>query len=106
MGMNHHRPPPQGTLHELIALREQRFPSMLQRDFAEKILGITRLHMTSIEQGRRRPSAELVLKWLAALGPDARLSMFGTVPTIERRLALLQQVQRAAPDAFKTSQAA
>jgi DNA-binding XRE family transcriptional regulator len=99
----HTRPPPQGPLDELIALRLRKYPDMLQKDFAEQILGITRLHMSSIEVGRRRPSAELVLKWLAALGPEARLSMFGSLPTIEARIALLQRVQSAAPEAFKAA---
>ena len=98
----HFRPQPQGPRYELIALRERRFPDMLQKDFALS-LGITRLHMTSIEQGRRRPSAELVLRWLAALGPEARLSMFGDLPTIEARISLLKRVQKAAPEAFKAA---
>ena len=55
------RPP----LVELIRLRQKRYPGMTQRDFAAK-LGITRLHVTSVEMGRRAPSMELALRWLAA----------------------------------------
>lgn len=94
MPENHTRPPPQGPRYELIGLRLEIFPDMRVEDFAAAILGITRLHMTNIEQGRRRPSLELALKWLAALGPKARLDMFGPMPTVEKRLALLRRFEQ------------
>ena len=92
----HTRPPDQPPLVELTRLRLARYPDMMQRDFAKK-LGITRLHMTAIEKGRRRPSMELALRWLALLAPEARLEMFGSLPVIERRLRTLRSLQEFSP---------
>jgi transcriptional regulator with XRE-family HTH domain len=92
----HNRPPRQAPLHELIALRKAKFPHLLQRDFADK-LGITRLYMSNIERGRRRPSVELALRWLALLAPEARIHMFGSVPVIEAQLALIKRLQQVSP---------
>jgi DNA-binding XRE family transcriptional regulator len=96
----HYRPPAIPPLDELIALRQKHYPNMLQKDFA-KLLGITRLHMTSIEVGRRRPSIELALRWLALLAPEARFDMFGSLPVVEERLRMLKQLQKVSPDIFK-----
>jgi len=96
------RPAPQPHLNELIALRQARFPDMKQRDFAV-MLGVTRLHLTNIERGRRRPSADLVLRWLALLAPDARLSMFGNLPVIEKRLSSIRRLQEISPETFKAA---
>jgi transcriptional regulator with XRE-family HTH domain len=100
MPMPEYRPDPQPPLDELIALRLAKYPGMMQRDFADKLLGVTRLHMTNVEQGRRRPSVELMLRWLDALAPEARIEMFGTLPLIERRIRALQKLQKVAPSLF------
>ena len=68
-----------------------------------KLLGITRLHMTSIEVGRRQPSLELALRWLALLAPEARLDMFGPLPVVEERVRLIKQLQQVAPEFFKAA---
>ena len=101
--MPEYRPDPQPPLDELIALRRAKYPGMMQRDFAEKILGVTRLHMTNIEHGRRRPSVDLMLRWLRALGPEARIEMFGTLPSIEGRIRELRKLQKVAPSLFKAA---
>ena len=101
--MPEHRPPPQAPLDELIALRLQKYPGMLQSEFALKILGVTRLHMTNIEQGRRRPSPELLARWLAALAPEGHIGMFGSLPMIEQRIRSLQNLQRVVPNLFKAA---
>jgi DNA-binding XRE family transcriptional regulator len=98
MARPHKRPPLRPPLDELVALREKKYPDMMQRDFAQK-LGITRLHMISIEVGRRTPSLELALRWLALLAPEARIEMFGPLPIIEERLRLIKQLQRLNPKA-------
>ena len=91
MPQPHSRPPEQHQLLELIELREKHYPGMSVADFG-KMLGISRLYVISVERGRRRPSIELLLRWLALL-PGARLDMFGDLPTIEKRIRLLQQIQ-------------
>ena len=93
----HKRPERRPPLDELVALRLAKYPDMMQRDFAKK-LNITRLHMTSIEVGRRSPSLELALRWLALLAPEARLDMFGPLPVIEERIRLIKQLP---PETFK-----
>jgi transcriptional regulator with XRE-family HTH domain len=72
---------------------------MMQKDFAVK-LGITRLHMTSVEQGRRAPSIELVARWLAVLAPEARIGMFGPLPIVEERVRAIKQLQEVSPETF------
>jgi transcriptional regulator with XRE-family HTH domain len=94
-----HRPPPQPPRDELIRLRQKKYPDMLQRDFA-KLLGVTRLHLISIEQGYRRPSVDLVLRWLELLKPEARLSMFGDIPDVTTRL---KQLQKLSPKIFEAA---
>jgi DNA-binding XRE family transcriptional regulator len=100
MRQPHKRPPPRPPLDELVSLRLAKYPNVMQRDFAKK-LGITRLHMTSIEVGRRTPSIELALRWLALLAPEARLDMFGPLPVVEDRLRVLKQLQKVSPETFK-----
>lgn len=102
MRQPHKRPPEQPPLVELVALRQKLHPDMMQRDFA-KLLGITRLHMTSIEKGRRRPSIELALRWLAILAPEARLDMFGPLPVVEERIRALKKLQQVAPETFRAA---
>ena len=80
-------------------LRQKHYPGMMQRDFA-KLIGITRLHMTSIEMGRRTPSLELALRWLELLAPEARLDMFGPLPVIEERIRLLKRLKKVSPESF------
>ena len=91
MPQPHYRPPDQPPLDELVRVRQAHYPEMSQDDFA-KMLGITRLHLVSIERGRRRPSTELVLRWLALLAPDATLAMFGDLPTVEKRISELKRI--------------
>jgi len=98
----HKRPPRQAPLQELMALRQQKYPGMMQRDFAAKI-GITRLHLTSIEMGRRAPSLELALRWLAVLAPEARLDMFGPLPVVEERVRLIKRLQEVSPEFFRAA---
>ena len=102
MTENHFRPPDQPPLDELVRLRQAKYPDMTQGDFA-KLLGITRLHVLSIERGRRRPSMELILRWLALLAPEARLDMFGDLPVVERRIRMLGQLQQVASRTFKAA---
>ena len=85
-----------------MALRQKLYPGMMQRDFAAKI-GITRLHLTSIEMGRRAPSLELALRWLAVLAPEARLDMFGPLPVVEERVRLIKRLQEVSPEFFKAA---
>ena len=93
MPEKHTRPPVRPPLQELIQLRLAKYPDMMQHDFAAK-LGISRLHMTAVEMGRRRPSLELTLRWLALLAPEAKLEIFGELPVIEERIGLLKQLQK------------
>jgi DNA-binding XRE family transcriptional regulator len=98
----HKRPPEQPPLIELMRLRRTLYPSTRQKDFAAK-LGITRLHMTAIEMGRRRPSLDLALRWLRLLAPMARLDMFGELPVVEEHLRALKKLQEVSPDIFKAA---
>lgn len=102
MRQPHKRPPDQPPLSELKDLRAKLHPEMMQKDFA-KLLGITRLHMTSIEKGRRRPSIELALRWLTLLAPDARLDMFGELPVVEERVRLIKNLEKIAPKVFEAA---
>jgi DNA-binding XRE family transcriptional regulator len=102
MARPHKRPAPRPQLTELIRLRQERYPDLMQRDFAQ-MLGITRLHMTSIEMGRRTPSTELALRWLALLAPQARLEMFGPLPVVEERVRALKRLQEVSPETFRAA---
>jgi DNA-binding XRE family transcriptional regulator len=102
MARPHKRPDPRPPLTALIELRQKRYPDVMQRDFAQ-LLGITRLHMTSIEMGRRTPSVELALRWLALLAPDAKLEMFGPLPVVEERVRALRHLQEVSPEIFKAA---
>lgn len=93
-----YRPPPRPKLNELIALRKAKYPGMTQKDFGAK-LGITRLHVGTIEHGRRAASMELALRWLLLLAPEARLSMFGPLPIVEERLTLIKALRKVSPQA-------
>ena len=85
-----------------MRLRRQHYPGVMQRDFAA-ILGITRLHLTSIEQGRRTPSLDLALRWLQALAPEARLDMFGPLPVVEERVRQIKRLQELSPEFFQAA---
>ena len=67
------------------------------------MIGITRLHLTSIEMGRRTPSMELAMRWLAALAPEARIEMFGPLPVIRARIKALKLLQQVAPETFRAA---
>lgn len=102
MTENHFRPADQPPLDELVRLRQAKYPDLTQGDFA-KLLGITRLHALSIERGRRRPSVELILRWMKLLAPEARLDMFGDLPVVERRMRMLGQLQQVSKNTFKAA---
>ena len=102
MARPHKRPPEQPPLIELTRLRQELFPEVLQKDFAKK-LGITRLHMSAVEMGRRRPSLDLTLRWMALLAPKARLDMFGHLPVVEERVRALKRLQELSPDFFQAA---
>jgi DNA-binding transcriptional regulator YiaG len=100
--MSHKRPPRREPLHELMRLRRQKYPSMMQRDFAA-LLGVTRLHLTTVEQGRRAVSLQLALRWLEVLAPEARLDMFGPLPIVEERVRQIKRLQEVSPEFFKAA---
>jgi len=102
MARPHKRPPEQPPLIELTRLRQELFPEVLQKDFAKK-LGITRLHMSAVEMGRRRPSLDLTLRWMALLAPKARLEMFGHLPVVEERVRALKKLQEVSPEFFQAA---
>src|SRR4029077_5790659 len=93
-----YRPPLPPKLSELIALRKAKFPGMTQKDFAAK-LNITRLHMATIEHGRRAASMELALRWLLLLAPEARLSVLRPKPIVEQPPTLTKAVRKVSPQA-------
>jgi DNA-binding XRE family transcriptional regulator len=98
-----YKPPPRGPrLEELIALRKKRHPNLGTGGFA-RLIGVTRLHVTSIESGRRKPSMQLALRWLAVLGPGARISMFGPLPLVEERIRAIKHLQRNLPEIWKAA---
>jgi transcriptional regulator with XRE-family HTH domain len=82
-----------------MAARDKKYPDMSDTEFA-KMLGVTRLHVISVERGRRSPSADLVLRWLDALAPHATLEMFGDLPVVARRIQALKRLEKIAPKAF------
>jgi DNA-binding XRE family transcriptional regulator len=94
------RPPRREPLHELMRLRRQKFPGVMQRDFAA-LIGVTRLHLTTVEQGRRAASLQLALRWLEVLAPEARLDMFGPLPVVEERVRQIKRLQEISPEIFK-----
>ena len=85
-----------------MRLRRQKFPGVMLRDFAA-IIGITRLHLTAIEQGRRTPSLQLALRWLEVLAPEARLDMFGPLPVVEERVRQIKRLQELSPEFFQAA---
>lgn len=102
MASNPKRYPDQPPLDELIRLRQQIYPNMKKREFAAK-LGITRLHVNAIERGRRRPSLDLALRWLALLAPKGRLEMFGDVPAVMESVRRFKRLQQASPQTLKAA---
>ena len=102
MTQPHKRPPPRDPLVELMQLRQQHYPGMFQKDFA-KMLGVTRLHMTAVEMGRRTPSMELALRWVAVLAPEARMDMFGPLPVVEERIRAIKRLKELSPETFEAA---
>lgn len=102
MARPHKRPSEQPPLIELMRLRQALYPKMKQKDFAQQ-LGITRLHMTAIEMGRRRASLKLALRWMTLLGPEARLDMFGELPMVKEHIRAFKQLQKLSPEFFKAA---
>jgi DNA-binding XRE family transcriptional regulator len=96
------RPPRRPKLVALIALRKAKFPRMQSQEFC-KLLGITRMHMTTIEVGRREPSLELAVRWLEVLGPEARMSMFGPLPLAEQRIRTIKKLQELSPEFYQAA---
>jgi DNA-binding XRE family transcriptional regulator len=103
MRQPHKRNPPRAPLAELIRLRKAKYPYGTQVAFAEQQLGITRAHLISIEQGRREPSLDLALRWIAALAPEARIEMFGPLPIVEERIRAIKRLQAISPETFKAA---
>jgi DNA-binding XRE family transcriptional regulator len=75
---------------------------VLSKDFC-KWLGITRMHMTTIEVGRREPSLELALRWIEVLAPEARMSMFGPLPVAEERVRTIKRLQELSPEFYQAA---
>jgi DNA-binding XRE family transcriptional regulator len=98
----HKRAPPGPRLEELIRLRQEKFPALKQRDIA-KLLGITRLHMTAVETGRRPASLELAVRWLNLLRPEAKVWMFGPLPVAEEKIRTFKKLQKIAPEFFRAA---
>jgi DNA-binding XRE family transcriptional regulator len=96
------RPPKRPKLDELIALRKAKFPDMMCKDFCQ-LLGITRMHMTTVEVGRREPSLELALRWLEVLAPEARMSMFGPLPQAEKSVRMIKKLQELSPEFYQAA---
>jgi DNA-binding XRE family transcriptional regulator len=96
------RPARRPRLDELIALRKQKFPKMQCQEFC-KLLGITRMHMTTVEVGRREPSLELALRWMEVLGPEAKISMFGPLPVAEQRVRTIKKLQKLSPEFYQAA---
>jgi transcriptional regulator with XRE-family HTH domain len=98
----HKRPAPRPPLGELIALRQAKFPLLKTRDFAA-MLGISRLHLNAVEQGRREVSLDLALRWLDVLSPHARMHMFGPLPVVEARIRAIKRLVAVAPEIFEAA---
>jgi transcriptional regulator with XRE-family HTH domain len=96
------RPPNRPKLEELIALRKAKYPKMMARDFAA-LLGVTRMHMTTVEYGRREPSLDLALRWLTLLAPEAKMRMFGELPLIEARIRSLKHLKEISPEFYQAA---
>jgi DNA-binding XRE family transcriptional regulator len=96
------RGPRREKLGELIALRKAKFPKMQCQEFC-KLLGVSRMHMTTIEVGRKEPSLELALRWLEILGPEARMSMFGPLPIAEQRIRTIKRLQELSPEFYQAA---
>ena len=84
--------------HELLRLRREHHKLHGDRaeTFAEK-LGVSRMHMTSVERGRRDPSLELAVRWLELLGPEATPDLFEPCPALDLCKAL-QRRFKAQPE--------
>jgi DNA-binding XRE family transcriptional regulator len=96
------RPPKRPKLDALIALRKAKFPKMQCQEFC-KLLGITRMHMTTVEVGRREPSLELAMRWIEVLGPEAKMSMFGPLPLAEQRVRTIKKLQKLSPEFYQAA---
>ena len=81
----------------------KKYPQMLQADFALNVLRISRLHLIAVEQGRRRVSAELAARWLAALAPEAKLDMFGELPALKQNIRTVKKLRKVSPETFKAA---
>jgi transcriptional regulator with XRE-family HTH domain len=102
MPQPHKRNPPRPPRQELIDLRKAKYPLLKTFEFAE-LLGVTRLHLNAVEQGRREPSLDLALRWLDVLAPQARIEMFGPLPVVEERIRTLKRLQAISPETFKAA---
>lgn len=102
MAKPHKRNPPRPPRQELIDLRKAKYPRLTNIEFAA-LLGITRLHLNAIEQGRREPSLDLALRWLDVLAPHARMEMFGPLPVVEERIRAIKRLQAVSPETFKAA---
>jgi len=82
-----------------MRLKRQKYPGVTQPNFAA-LIGVTRLHLTTVEQGRRAPSLQMALRWLEVLAPEARLDMFGPLPIVEERVRQIKRLQEISPEFF------
>jgi|SRR5215472_15100925 len=100
------RPPFVPKRIELIAMRRKKFPGLLAKDFAQ-MLGVTRLHMTNVEVGRRPPSLELALRWIELLGPGASMALFSDAPNLVARAThmrrTMQRLKKISPETYEAA---
>jgi DNA-binding XRE family transcriptional regulator len=93
---SHHKRAPR---EELTRLRKERGGKAGW--FAAR-LGVSRMHMTSIERGRRDPSLELVSRWMELL-PEATLDMFQPMPAFEQAVRTLGHLKIIDPEIIKAA---
>lgn len=79
---------------KLRLARQIRFPGHTLKDVAD-MLGISRMHLIAIEQGRRDPQPELMVKWLELLGPGAMVDLFEPHPELEAFKGLAKRIKAA-----------
>lgn len=75
----------------LIEDRQRRGLSRSQ--LAQRMGGVSRHYIYTVELGQRDPSFEFMKRWVKALGPDASLDLFGAW-----RLRMLTRVEWLAED--------
>ena len=69
-------PVPSGARAALIEARERR--GLSRSALAQRMGGASRHYIYHIEMGQRDPSFEFMKRWVAALGTDASMELFGS----------------------------